>query len=381
MPNSPARPGPGIATPEKLGGVPPIAAVSTSLTALIGFSQSGPLQTATPIASFAHYQSQFGPLDANSDLGFAAHQFFSNGGGSLYIVRAGTSGGRLTPQLAQAALRALDDLPSLNLLCLPGVKDTSILAAATAYCEKRRAFFIIDADASATTAEQLTNLMNGSTLPRSASAAVYGPWLEISDPLGPGLRTVAPSGAVAAIYARTDANSGVWKAPAGPGAVLLGVVSLAATFDESQALALNQMNLNLLRAFPGQGILIWGARTLVPSAAATPSPYEYVSVRRLALFLEESISRGTGWAAFEANAPALWTKITMSAVAFLQALYLQGAFQGSTPVEAYFVKCDATTMTQSDIDRGVVNILVGFAPLRPAEFVILQIQQLSQPRP
>jgi len=367
MPNAPAN------QPDNLT-IPPIIGVSTATAAFIGFSQSGPLQTATAVPSFAQYTSQFGALEANSELSFAAMQFFENGGNSLYVVRTGASGGSLDLTSAQTAFQALEEVATLNLLCFPGSMDATILAAARSYCEKRRSFLIIDADPKATTAAQLTNLLDGPSLPRSLSVAVYAPWLELPNPLGGGpFRLSAPSGTVAGIYARTDAQSGVWKAPAGLNAASIGVSQLAATFSEAEAHALQASGLNLLRSFPNEGILVWGARTLVPAAGGSNSGYEYVPVRRLALFIEESILRGIQWAVFEPNGPALWTKLQSAVSAFLHGLYRQGAFQGTAPTDAYFVKCDATTTTQTDLDQGIVNIVVGFAPLYPAEFLILKI--------
>lgn len=375
MPNHPGQP----PAADNLANIAPIAGVSTSLTAFIGFSQSGPLLAATQVTSLAQYVSEFGALAANSEMGFAAVQFFSNGGTSLYIVRAGASGGQLNQQSAAAAFQALDAVSILNLLCLPGVIEPSILAAARSYCEKRRTFLIIDADPKANTSEKLMSLLDGAELPRSTSAAVYGPWLEIANPFsGGGLRTTAPCGAVAGVYAQTDARSGVWKAPAGLGAGLVGVLKLSAAFGDTEARALQEKGLNLLRSFPAIGIAVWGARTLVPSTDAG-SGYEYVPVRRLGLFLEESIIRGTQWAVFEPNGPPLWAKLQAAVSAFLHGLFRQGAFQGSTPASAYFVKCDSSTTTQSDIDQGVLHIVVGFAPLQPAEFIALQITSFVHP--
>jgi uncharacterized protein len=361
---------------DKPDGLTPIGGASTSITGFIGSSRSGPLQKATSVTSFPQYVGEFGELDASSEMGFAAKAFFDNGGTSLYAVRAVEKDCTLSLQSVQEAMAALDSVPALNLVYLPGVTDASILAAAAEYCEKRRAFLIIDADAKATTVEQFTAMMKTAGLPRSESAAVYAPWLRIPDPLGgSGLRTIAPSGAVAGIYARTDSNSGVWKAPAGTGANLLGATALTAEIDDGQNEVLEELGLNLLRSFPSYGIVIWGARTLLPPGSGD-STYKYVPVRRLSLYIESSLSSGTQWAVFEPNGPSLWASVRLSVSGFLQGLYQQGAFQGVTPDQAYFVKCDATTMTQSDIDQGILNIVVGFAPLKPAEFVLLRIQQL-----
>ncbi len=360
-------------------GPQPIAGVSTSVAAFVGISEMGPISRAMPISSFANYKAHFGELDSQFEMGFAVYQFFLNGGTTCWVVRAGTI---LNQQCVEIAFVALDEAPILNLLCLPGVSDKSILGVASVYAEKRRAFLIIDSDANARTPEQLMNSMQGALLPRTASAAIYGPWLQIADPLnGNALRTVAPSGSVAGVYACIDGTAGVWKAPAGISATILGAKALAEAISDSDSEALNALGFNSLRNLPGDRIVIWGARTLAGSGDPEPS-YKYISIRRFALFLEESINRGTQWAVFEPNSEPLWKKIEISASAFLQSLFTQGALQGSTPSQAYFVKCDSSTTTQSDIDMGILNITVGFAPLKPAEFVIVQIQQLlGKPQP
>ena len=188
--------------------------------------------------------------------------------------------------------------------------------------------------------------------------------------------TFAPCGAVAGLYARTDATRGVWKGPAGVAAELRGITGLAVVLNDTQGHPLNSQAINCLRSFPAYGHVVWGARTLA-GADALASEWKYVPVRRLALFIEESVVSGTQWAVFEPNAEPLWAQLRLSVGAFMHSLFRQGAFQGRTPLHAYFVKCDATTTTPNDINQGVVNLLVGFAPLKPAEFVILRIQQLA----
>ena len=370
---------PGVYLEEIPDSPSPIAGVSTSVAAFVGISRTGPVCQATRISSFPEYQAQFGDLDSQSEMSFAVYQFFLNGGTVCWAVSAGAT---LDRQSAEAALRALDNVPVLNLLCLPGVIDGAVLAAAAAYVEKRRAFFIVDPDPSATTPDRLANLMQGSSLPRTASAAIYGPWLEIADPANGGnLRNVAPSGSVAGLYARFDGVAGPWKAPAGISATILGARGLAFSISDRDGEALNELGFNLLRPLPGNGIAVWGARTL--GGSATPQPeFTYVPMRRFALFLEGSIASGTQWAVFEPNAEPLWSKIRMQVSTFLQQLFERGAFQGASPAQAWFVKCDSNTTTQNDIDAGMLNIIVGFAPLRPAEFVVVEIQQfLGDPRP
>jgi phage tail sheath protein FI len=187
------------------------------------------------------------------------------------------------------------------------------------------------------------------------------------------------AGAIAGLYARTDATRGVWSAPAGSEASLSGPASLELTLTDLESEAINVRGLNALRLFSGQGVVVWGARTLLGSDRAA-SEWKYVPVRRTALFIEASVDRGTQWVVFEPNGEPLWAQIRLSVSAFLQELFGQGAFRGASPAEAYFVKCDAQTTTQADIDLGVVNMLVGFAPLKPAEFVVLRISRRAQAR-
>ena len=182
------------------------------------------------------------------------------------------------------------------------------------------------------------------------------------------------SGAIAGVYARTDAFRGVWKAPAGTEAGLSGALGLTVPLTDAENGSINPLGINALRSFRGVGPVVWGARTLRGSDRLADE-YKYVPVRRLALFLEESLYRGTQWVVFEPNDEPLWSQIRTSVGAFMQDLFWRGAFQGASPRDAYFVRCDAETTTQYDIDRGIVNIQVGFAPLKPAEFVIIGIQQ------
>jgi phage tail sheath protein FI len=209
------------------------------------------------------------------------------------------------------------------------------------------------------------------------NAAVYFPRVNIPDPLQENrLEEFVPCGAVAGVYARTDAQRGVWKAPAGLEATLTGIGKLSYKLTEGECGQLSPLGVNCLRTFPEVGHVVWGARTLV-GADQLASDWKYITVRRLALFIEESLYRGIKWVVFEPNDEPLWAKIRLNIGAFMQNLFRQWAFQGTTPREAYFVKCDSETTTQDDIDRGIVNILVGFAPLKPAEFVIIKIKQIA----
>jgi phage tail sheath protein FI len=181
---------------------------------------------------------------------------------------------------------------------------------------------------------------------------------------------------VAGVMARTDTTRGVWKSPAGLDAAINGIQGLDVALNDGENGMLNPLGINCLRVFPVNGRVVWGARTL-RGADQLADEYKYVAVRRTALFIEESLYRGTQWVVFEPNDEPLWAQIRLNIGAFMQNLFRQGAFQGRTPREAYFVKCDKETTTQTDINLGIVNIIVGFAPLKPAEFVVIKIQQIA----
>lgn len=213
------------------------------------------------------------------------------------------------------------------------------------------------------------------------NAALFFPYLNLVGIEGPApgeerVLTVAPSGSVAGIIARLDGWSGVWNAPAGPAASLNAVTDLSTRLTDQQADALNRLGINCLRGFAGKGNLVWGSRTL-QGAADYASEWKYIQVRRLALFIEESIRRNIGWVAFEPNDAQLWSALRDEVGSFLQDLFSKGAFQGLAAQDGYFVKCDASTTTQSDVDAGEVNIIIGFAPLKPAEFVVISLTQIA----
>lgn len=282
----------------------------------------------------------------------------------------------------RTCIYALESVDLFNLLVLPGVTDPGILSDAVAYCEQRRAFLIADSPVTGLPngdpVAAMENAVRSPALPKSRNAAVFFPWVKIADPLNGGrLRHTAPGGTIAGVYARTDSTRGVWKAPAGTEATLFGVQELAYVLTDRENGVLNPRGTNCLRNFPVFGPVSWGARTLRGDDNMTDE-WKYVPVRRTALFLEESLYRGTKWVVFEPNDEPLWAQIRLNIGAFMHGLFRQGAFQGTTPREAYFVKCDKETTTQTDRDLGVVNIIVGFAPLKPAEFVVISLQQMTQ---
>jgi uncharacterized protein len=270
-----------------------------------------------------------------------------------------------------------------NLLCVPGESSklgasAAVLSQVQAFCFVERAFLIIDSDLTDTYSSLNQNGPNSAILgPNSTNAALYFPWIQAPDPLfGNRLTYFPPCGFVAGIYAATDANRGVWKAPAGIDAGLTGASGLQYTLTDLENGNLNVQAINCLRQFSVYGNVVWGARTLQGNDQAG-SEWKYIPIRRLALYLESSLYEGTQWVVFEPNDEPLWGQIRLNVGSFLQGLFLQGAFQGSTPAQAYFVKCDSENNPQSSIDQGIVNILVGFAPLYPAEFVVIQIQQIA----
>jgi len=279
-------------------------------------------------------------------------------------------------------LYALENADLFNLLCIPphsveGDIEGSLITAAATYAEDRRAFFIIDAPSTWHNKENARDAMRTGTLGTSKNAAAFFPRLRKPDPLrGNQLRDFVPCGAVAGVIARTDSTRGLWKAPAGLDASLKGVPALSIPLTDAENGELNPLGLNCLRAMGPAGRVIWGSRTL-QGHDQLASEWKYLSVRRVALYIEESLYRGTHWAVFEPNDEPLWAQIRLNLGAFMHNLFRQGAFQGSSPKEAYFVKCSKETTTQNDINLGIVNILVGFAPLKPAEFVIIKIQQMA----
>jgi uncharacterized protein len=282
------------------------------------------------------------------------------------------------------AVRALFGLGSLtdridlfNLVCVPGESDAATVGALQTECKRKRAFLIVDCTESSTVTSlnaALPAAVVGASAPNSA---FYFPWVRSPDPLREGaLRNFPPSGYVAGVFARTDSSRGVWKAPAGSDASLNGATGLAITISDAENGQLNPRGINCLRTLPVYGNVVWGSRTL-HGDNDRGSEWKYVPVRRTALFLEETLYRATQWVVFEPNDEPLWAQIRLNIGAFMQTLFRQGAFQGRTPKEAYFVKCDRETTTQADINLGIVNIVVGFAPLKPAEFVVIKLQQIA----
>ena len=295
----------------------------------------------------------------------------------------------LGSETEKTGIHALRSVDLFNLLCIPpatrlGTVHPSIYTQAVKICRDKRAMLIVDPPyawgLSPTTAvskaiDGLGGL--GITGPEAQNAALYFPRVLQADPKRDGqIDTFVPCGIIAGLLSKTDVSRGVWKSPAGLDAALLGIRGLQVKLSDPESGQLNPLAINCLRSFPVHGSVVWGARTM-RGADQLADEYKYIAVRRMALFIEESLYRGTQWVVFEPNAEPLWAQIRQNIGAFMHNLFRQGAFFGTTPREAYLVKCDKETTTQNDIDRGIVNITVGFAPLKPAEFVMIKIQQLS----
>jgi uncharacterized protein len=293
-------------------------------------------------------------------------------GATLAIV-AGSDGATPQPADYLAAFSRLDPVTDVNLVAVPGIGSKPVVDGGSGYCALRAdCFFIGDLPSTADTKEEAKEFVNGLTV-KNSFAAVYFPWLSMVDPLGssPDPVLVPPSGFAAGLYARTDARRGVWKAPAGTEANVSGAVGLTRVVTDAEQDTLNPIGVNVVRFFPSAGIVLWGARTL----ALSDPEYRYIPVRRLAIFLERSIYNGIQWAVFEPNDEDLWASLRMNIGAFMMTQFRAGAFQGDTPAKAFFVKCDAETNPQDQVNAGIVTAQVAFAPLRPAEFVVIRISQ------
>jgi phage tail sheath protein FI len=345
--------------------------------------------------SSSDYENTFGGLDPFFPMSYAVYLFFLNGGTQALVVRTGVTGdatyqGSPLPSrpvpigdpASKTGIYALLKADIFNILCLPVDPEatydrSAILSEVMEFCVKQRAMHIVDPPSAWSKLGRLdANTVvhtNPALAAPSENAAIYYPNLIVFESTG-AAHCIGPCGAIAGVWARNDAHRGVWTAPAGPEAVIQGVADFTAAVHDDECGVLNPIAVNALRIFPEIGPVIWGART-TKGADRLSDQWKYVPVRRTALFIEESLDRGTKWAIFEPNGEALWAALRFTVESFMLDLFRQGAFQGHTASEAFLVRCDASNNPQSSIDRGVVNILVGFAPLKPAEFVLFNIQQ------
>lgn len=292
-------------------------------------------------------------------------------------ITAGADGDPILDDLPYInALNRLDDINDVSLIAVPGRGSDIMVGAGMNYCETRSlsdCFYIGDMSQDDDTVLEAQTFIAGIS-PKNNYGAVYVPWLYMLDPTGvsPEPIAVPPSGFIAGMYAKTDAKRGVWKAPAGTVAAIAGATGLVKNFTDVEQGNLNPdpHNINVIRSFASSGRVIWGARTIHSDAE-----WRYVPVRRTAILLRVSIYRGIQWAVFEPNDEELWSQLRLNINSFMMTLFRRGAFQGATAAQGFFVKCDSETTPQADIDQGIVNVLIGFAPLKPAEFVVVKISQ------
>ena len=326
--------------------------------------------------------------DASSPYFRPASNFDVSGVNQPWALRNGSDGGPVsdsdligTPDL-KSGLHALDDVTDVNFIAIPGAFDDSVIGQAVGYCTVRRdCFFIADSpgkmtkDTPVTDPAHVADFLSNHITTKTSYGAFYYPWLLIGDDVGAGknpTRFVPPSGFVAGLYARIDNTRGVWKAPAGTEASVIGPIDLEYKVTDSEQDILNPIGVNCVRQFPASGIVVWGARTM---GTLSDPEWRYVPVRRYAIYLEQSILRGTQWAVFEPNDERLWASLKTNIDDFMMGEFRKGALAGSTPKDAFSVKCDADLNPASEVDAGRVNMEVKFAPLKPAEFVIIRISQ------
>lgn len=369
-----------------------ITGVPTSITAFIGVAGSGPLQTPISITSLTEFESYFGSFTSTPELWYAVRAYFQNGGIQALIVRVRKpsrkrqSSGLRSSRTRKTGLYALERAERFNLLCLTPLRTggeipPSTYREALAYCREKQAILLIDspADWEPSSAPALVRQFVSELAPadnpsqrNSANAMMYFPRIWVDDPSELGaLRMIGPSGAVAGVIARTDKTHGIWKAPAGTEATIAGVSQLPFTMTEHDMRPLNSQGINCLRLLLDH-VVVWGARTL-DGHDELGSDWKYGNVRRLALYIESSITEGLTWVAFKPNGESLWTKVRQVVEDFLVRQWKDGALSGITPKEAFFVKCDQSTMTQHDLNHGRLVCLIGIAPVRPAEFITFRI--------
>jgi phage tail sheath protein FI len=356
---------------EEITPAGPIAGAGTSVAALIGTVVSPPADSAlgipVAITNWTGYTTAFGQYKASLNLPYAVRGFFENGGTFCYVVPVKDSTG------VDAALDALTRLPDVSIVCLPGVVDPAVQAKVITHCETMGdRFAVLDG------AQDQTPLKAGGTLQTQRAgllsangfAGLYWPWIVIADPTAAAgtsaTVTIPPSGHVAGVMSRCDATVGVHRAPANE--LVRGAVSLDYTLNDAEQGALNHSNINAIRTFPGSPPLIWGARTLTAG-----TQWQYVNVRRLVSYIEDSIVQGVRWAVFAPNNTALWKGLERSITEFLTRIWESGALFGATAKEAFYVQINDELNPPATVDLGEVVVEIGLAPTRPAEYIVLRI--------
>ncbi len=373
-----------------------ITGASTSLTAFVGATPRGPVNEPLSISSFGAYTALFDKPASHSAMAHAVAGFFRNGGTTAIIVRvAPPAEGPITAetiigsQAEQTGMFALDKIVRFNLLCLPPANPGSdtpaaVWQAAAEYCDTRGAMLLVDAPAawgaSADPAQAARDGLAAFDIFGDAArnAVLYFPqFVGLDADTGqPNGEIYPPSGIVAGIMASVDAAEGVWQAPAGVTFPVRTTGRPQCAVADADQVGLNPIGINCIRTFPSYGTVLWGARTLISRSDANDE-FAYIGPRRLTLYIEQSIVAGTQWAVFEPNTPALWSELRQTISSFLAGVWLAGGLFGSSARDAYNVVCDSTTNTPESVEAGIVTVLVQFAPVHPAEFIVLEIQLVA----
>jgi len=378
---------PRISIKETEPAAQPIEGMATTITGFVGFAERGPLNTPTRVTSITEYHRIFGgylPEQAGDTrwLPCAVDAFFNNGGSTLFITRVTGAGndpedidriiaGADGEPAERTGIAAMKNLPQIRIVAIPGITGQQAQGALISHCEEmQNRFAILDCRPF----PDLRELQDQRDLFHSKYAALYYPWIRMLLPDSREPVTVPPSGAIAGIYVRTDIRHGVHKSPANKrikGAIIgrgNPAGSASRVIPAEEYAILGSRGINGIREIPGEGVCVWGARTLF-----NEGPGKYVHVRRLTLFVEESIREGIRWAVFEPNDEYLWARVRAVVTGFLICLWRDGALAGTKPDQAFFVRCDRTTMSQDDIANGRLICVIGIAPLKPAEFLIFRI--------
>ncbi|NEW60824.1 phage tail sheath family protein [Sulfurovum sp. bin170] len=376
---------PGVYIEEVELGAKPIAGVGTSVAGFVGVTDKGGAYQDKPtlVTSWGDFVLKFGYYTVDAPyMAPALFSFFLNGGTTAFIVKSaddsdgaivGTDGGAG----ARTGLTALTDVDEVTMVMAPGVTTETVIKALIAHCELMKdRIAILDTPEDTITTTAIATYKEDA-ISADGYASLYAPWYKSAveyidtadnNKLKSQQIFIPPSGAMAGVYSRSDTGRGVHKAPANE--QVRGALELKVNYNKAEQALLNPNGINCIRAFAGRGILVWGART-----TASNSLWKYINVRRLFMFLEESIDEGTQWVVFEPNDAKLWDRVKQTIINFLTTQWREGALMGSTPEEAFFVKCDRETMTQDDIDNGRLICEIGVCPVKPAEFVIFRIAQ------
>lgn len=376
---------PGVYIEEVELGAKPIAGVGTSVAGFVGVTDKGAIYQDKPtlVTSWGDFTSKFGyHTDDAPHMAPAIFSFFLNGGTTAFIVKSaddtdGAIVGTDAGAGARTGLVALTDVDEVTIVMAPGISSATVLSALIAHCELMTdRIAIIDTPEAILTTTDVAAYKE-TAISADGYATLYAPWYKSAveyidtadnNKLKSKKMFIPPSGAMAGIYSRSDGQRGVHKAPANE--QVRGALELKVNYNKAEQALLNPKGINCIRSFMGRGILVWGARTTASNAL-----WKYINVRRLFMFLEESIDEGTQWVVFEPNDAKLWDRVKQTITNFLTTQWREGALMGASPEEAFFVKCDRETMTQDDIDNGRLICEIGVCPVKPAEFVIFRIAQ------